>query len=176
MLISWTLSGAWTFFFTRNQIAVAAIILVLAAATAISGTITECLSAKSSVVKILTISFPFSLYGGWLIVASSINVGILIFSQGGSESDDVKLLCTRDESGNVVIPDPVGLLDLSLPLILVLLTSVLAFFTTPVVLLPVVWAVVFMKPDTVKTTALILGIAFFIGLSIVFGLNRVSWR
>jgi hypothetical protein len=155
---------------------VAAIILVLAAATAISGTITECMSAKSSVVKILTISFPFSLYAGWLIVASSINIGILIFSARQSESDDADLLCTRDESGNVQIPDPMGPVDLYLPLILVLLASILAFFTTPVVLLPVVWAIIFMKSDTVKTTAWILGIAFFIGLSILFGLNRVSWR
>jgi hypothetical protein len=69
-----------------------------------------------------------------------------------------------------------GPVDLYLPLILVLLASILAFFTTPVVLLPVVWAIIFMKSDTVKTTALILGIAFFIGLSILFGLNRVSWR
>lgn len=183
LFVAWTASGAWTFFFgvadspnPEVGLGFAAFFLLLAAITALSAVFVEQgFRADASWTRILTVSIPFSLYAGWLIVAASINVGIFVTIS--LNSNDTIALCERDPGNQAepLIPDPRGWVDASLPLVLAAVVSVLSITQFDFVLiLPIIWAISFMKPDNVKIVSIIVACLSLIVSIVLFYQSRLG--
>jgi len=166
LFVAWTASGAWTFFFGTGDspnpevgLGFATFFLLLAAITALSAVFVEQgFRADASWTRILTVSIPFSLYAGWLIVAASINVGIFVTIS--LNSTDTTALCERDPNSRSepLIPDPRGWVEASLPLVLAVGVSIISITQLDFVLvLPVIWAIVFMKKRVIEYIAIAVG-------------------
>jgi len=184
MCVSWASSGAWTFFFGTGDspnpeigLGMATFFLLLAATTAMSAVfIEQGFRVDSTITQIFTVSIPFSLYAGWLIVAASINVGIFITIQRTNDTDTIGL-CERSPTNpsQPDIPNPRSWIDASLPLVLATAVSVVSVSQSdPVLLVPIVWAIALMKRDTIKIVSICLA-ALSWGVSVVlFFQKRLS--
>lgn len=172
--LAWASSSAWIFFFGLADspdpamgLGLAAFFLLVAALCCTSAVLTENGFAKqASAVQILSTSVPFSILASWLCVAASLSIGIFV------ESTRREPLCARDPagSGQPVIPDPAGL-DRWVPLGLAAVISVLSLWQFNFVLpLPVIWAIAFMKTDTVKLVSIVL-LAFSCLASVILFVN-----
>lgn len=163
MSVAWASSGAWVFFFGLSDspdpsmgLGFAAFFLLLASITALSAVFTEQgFRKEATLVQIFTISAPFSIYAAWLTVAASLSIGVFF----KSTSNATQPLCERDPSSPAepLIPDPEGLIDTLIPLIVAVFVSVIAVTQyDPAILLPVLWAICFMKLDSVKIASIVL--------------------
>ena len=175
LFVAWTASAAWTFFFGNGDspnpevgLGFATFFLLLAAITALSAVFVEQgFRADASWTRILTVSIPFSLYAGWLIVAASINVGIFVTIS--LNSTDATALCKRD------IPDPRGWVDASLPLVLAVVVSIISIAQFDFILvLPIIWAVIFMKKRTIEYIAIAFGCLSLVVSIVLFYQSRLG--
>lgn len=184
MCVSWASSGAWTFFFGTGDspnpavgLGLATFFLLLAALTAMSAVFVEQgFRPDASVTRILTVSVPFSLYAGWLAVAASINVGIFVTVQTINGTDMIGLCERPPTNSQPVIPDPRGWADASIPLVLAIIISTIAISQSDfVTVIPILWAVYWMKRDALKIIAMAaaaLGFLISVGLFLQHRLGR----
>jgi hypothetical protein len=164
MGVSWATSAAWVFFFgttdspnPENGLGFAAFFLLLGSISSMFSVLWEQgYRSDAKLVQVLTVSIPFSLYAGWLIVAASINVGI--FFKVSNANSTQPLTCVRDPENpsEPLIPDPESVFDLVLPIVLACVVSAVAITQMDFVLpLPLFWAICFMKLNGIKIASIV---------------------
>lgn len=161
MGLAWVASGAWVAFFTSAKepdsafnLGFAALALLVAMATAFSAVFLEQgFRETANAAQILSVSVPFSLLAAWLAVAASISIGIFLKSVGPGAGD---LECVREPgSREPLVPEPSSWLEASAPLWVSLCVAIIALVQFDiVVVLPIAWAVVFMKDSLFRTASL----------------------
>lgn len=88
MCVAWLACALWIWFFgladsrdVRDGLGWAACCLVTAATCALVAVVWEHSWRSGSVVRILAVGVPFSLFSGWITLASSLSVGVFLASE-----------------------------------------------------------------------------------------------
>lgn len=190
---AWLCSGLWTIFFTRLSrsnfelgFGLAALSLLVGSACGVAAELAEDgFGSNSTLAQVLVVSTPNSIFGGWLVVACAVSVGIFVNVLVQPES---RLVCRRQssrseegeegEEGDVAklewIPKPRSCIEASLPLLLTLCVSALAVWRGDFVLvLPLVAALLFMRASEWRTASLVCGGIGWVATMAVFVVRKV---
>ena len=182
MGVSWATSGAWVFFFgttdspnPENGLGFAAFFLLLGSMSSMFSVLWEQgYRPDAKLIQVITVSIPFSLYAGWLIVAASINLGIF-FKVASTSNSTQTLTCVRDPENpsESLIPDPESTFDLVLPIVLACVVSAVAISQMDFVLpLPVFWAICFMKLNGIKIASIVILAVSSVASLVLFLVSR----
>lgn len=86
--VAWVACSIWIWFFSladsrnvRDGLGWAACCLVTAAGCMLAAVIWESSWTSQDSTRILTVGVPYSLFGGWLVLAASLSVGVFVASQ-----------------------------------------------------------------------------------------------
>jgi hypothetical protein len=163
MCVAWLVCSLWIWFFSladsnnvKDGLGWAACCLVVAASCAVAAVCWERSWPTGNTERILAVGVPFSLFAGWLCLASSLSVGVFLASQtrpADSCGEDGRLIEVRDP----------GTVEMWAPVVLAVVVSAFSIgLPDPVLVLPLCWGTYWMDPS-VRTGP---GIVAIVALSV----------
>jgi hypothetical protein len=142
---AWLFAGLWSYFFTRRELAAAAVCLVLVTTLSTTATfLEEGFAVYKGVPHLLLVCLPFSVFAGWTLLAASLSIGIYFKSQ------QVLLAKADVQIGECKVPQP-NYSEEFIPLALALLgIGIAAVRQDAFFVLPVAWGLFWIDRSNFK--------------------------
>ena len=164
--VTWIACSLWIWFFSladskniKDGLGWAAWLLIVAVVCALSAVCWEQSWRSGSVVRVLSVGVPFSLFAGWLLLAASLSLGVFLASETRppdrcpEDEEDGELVQVRDPGMEVWVP----------PTLAVAIGAFAIGLPDPVLPVPLLWGLVWVNRSRGQVLAALLAVVAILG-------------